>query len=426
MGMFGFLRKEEAPPTGSRRPPRFFVDLARKSRPTNKTPEFPEFVHLYDVRTLALCEAAYLKEPLTRKGIFKRAHDTLERWFFIDTEDERVLDIVKDLEERTELKSRLIGLLQNAMIYGPAYLEIVFENDENPPDEEPPAEHIARLELIDPKTIQPWYQDDPRKERYGELIGFIQKIPGEVEPLIIHPDRIIYFMYDVIGDGRRAVGVIEPMLHVVNAKIALDKAAGNIPKKVISQIIAATIEGADDATLDEWAEALEEMSEVGRFIGSETFDIKVFDAGRPLDISSYSDHLIKQIAGGVGVPFTVLLGAGAGTLSTSETNLRDYYSDLRDLQVRFTPIIRRLIDIELAAEGITGAEYEIVWNEIYADEQSEAEILSKKARAVDTLIAAGVITTEEARELLGLPERVDGNMRATFGPPLKGVRYAER
>ncbi|MBC7197460.1 MAG: DUF1073 domain-containing protein, partial [Deferribacterales bacterium] len=137
-----------------------------------------------------------------------------------------------------------------------------------------------------------------------------------------------------------------------------------------------------------------------------------------------SEHLIYQLAGGVNVPYTVLLGAGAGTLSTSETNLRDYYSDLKDLQVRFTPIIRRLLDWELKLKGIT-PEYEVKWNEIYADEQSEANIISTKARAIDLLLANGVISINEAREMLNLPPVKEEELSARFGTPIRRGRYAE-
>jgi len=374
---------------------------------------------------MLLCENAYLKEPLTRKGILKRSHDAFERWLRIESEDERIGEIFTKLEKRTDLKNKLIDLLKNAMIYGVGYLEIIYENDTEPPDQEPPQTRIIGLELIDPKTLWPVYQDDPNKERYGELLYYEQRInKPAIKSIKLHPSRIIEFKYDTLADGRRPVGVIEPMLHVINAKVLLDKASGQIPKKVISQIIMAKIEGATQEELDAWAEALKAMADAGRFVGTESVDIQVENTGKALDIKPYSEHLIYQIAGGVGVPYTVLLGAGAGTLSTSETNLRDYYSDLRDLQVRFTPIIKRLLDWELAVDGVK-ADYEIVWNEIYADEKSEAEILATRARAIDLLMANGIISTNEAREILGLeplPELEEES--ASFGPRVRGGRYA--
>ncbi|MBO8181158.1 MAG: DUF1073 domain-containing protein, partial [Archaeoglobus sp.] len=164
---------------------------------------------------MLLCENAYLKEPLTRKGILKRSHDAFERWLRIESEDERVKEIFTELEKRTDLKNRLIDLLKNAMIYGVGYLEIIYENDTEPPDQEPPETPIIGLELIDPKTLWPVYQDDPNKERYGELLYYEQRInrPG-VKPVKLHPARVIEFKYDTLADGRRPVGVIEPMLHV--------------------------------------------------------------------------------------------------------------------------------------------------------------------------------------------------------------------
>ncbi len=410
------------PAVPTRHPPRIFREsyttgalagpiLSKQGRPLS-------------VEVMQLCENAYLKEPLTRKGILKRSHDVFERWFRVVSDNPKVEEVAADLENRLDLKNRLIDLLKNAMIYGAGYLEVVYDGDDAPAAEPPtPNAPIASLELIDPKSITPVWDDDPKSDTYGEVISFEQD-PGNpsLPKLQLHPDRVIYFTYDTIGDGRRPVGVIEPMLHVVESKIVLDKAAGRIPKKVLSQIILAKIEGATQEELDAWATALENMSEVGLFVGTETVDIQVENTGKVLDIKAYSEHLTYQIAGGVGVPYTVLLGAGAGSISTSETNLRDYYSDLRDLQVRFTPILRRVLTHELAAAGVD-AEYEIEWAEIYADERSEAEVLLTKARAIDLLAANGVIGVNEAREILGLPPIHKEQEDRQVGPPINGHWY---
>jgi len=379
-----------------------------------------------DQELMKLFENAYLNEPLTRKGILKRSHDAIEGWLTIKSEDERIPKIFDELANRTDLKNKLIDLLKNSMVYGVGYLEIVYENDDKPPDEEPPATHIIEIALIDPKTIYPVYQTDPTKDNYGEILYYEQTVNNPaIKPIQIHKDRIIEFKYDTLGDGKRPVGVIEPMLHVIESKIALDKASGRIPKKVVSQIVTAILKGDVTQTeLDEWAKALVKMEDVGRFVAPENVEIDVKELGKALDIKPYSEHLIYQIAGGVNVPYTVLLGAGAGTLSTSETNLRDYYSDLKDLQVRFTPIIRRLLDWELKLEGIT-PEYEVKWNEIYADEQSEANIISTKARAIDLLLANGVISINEAREMLNLPPVKEEELSARFGTPIRRGWYAE-
>ncbi|MBO8173496.1 MAG: phage portal protein [Bacillaceae bacterium] len=374
---------------------------------------------------MIFCENAYMSEPLTRKGILKRSHDTFERWVGVISDDARVDEIFTDLEARADLKTKLIDLLKNAMIYGVGYLEVVYENDTNPASDEPPHTRIVGLELIDPKTITPVYQTNPNAEDYGQVVYYEQRVSPTVQEIKLHPTRVIAFAYDTVGDGHRPIGVIEPMLRVIEAKLVLDKVAGKIPKKVISQIITATLkgEGMTQQLLDEWARAFTRMEDVGRFVLPEMVEVDIKEGGKALDIKPFSEHLIYQIAAGVGVPYTVLLGSGAGTLSTAETNLRDYYNDLKDLQVRFTPILTRLLEWELQAEGVQ-ADYTISWNEIYADEQSEADILATKAKAIDMLLLNGVISVNEAREMLGLPPLEEGGTGERFGTPVKRGRYA--
>jgi len=396
------------------------IALTRKTKTTMAgLPD--EIATFIDTELLGYLENAYLNEPLTRKGILKRSHDVIERWLDIISEDPRVAEAFEEFETRVDLKNRLIDLLKNAMIYGVGYLEIVISGDDTAPDEPLPAGEIEELALVSPKLIAPAWDKET-----GHVAYFAHYKPGMGDTVKIHPSRIIMFPFDTIGDGHRFVGVIEPMLHVVVAKIELDKASGQIPKKVVSQIIAVNIANGTRKEVTEWLNALEKLKEAGRFVASDRVNFQFHEAGKALDIKPYSEHLIYQIAGGVGVPYTVLLGAGAGTLSTSETNLRDYYSDLKDLQTRLTPIIRFLFDLELANKGMDGADYTVEWREIYADEQSEADVLSRKALAIEKLINVGIITVDEARDILGLPpmEAVEKEESATFGVKVRGGWYA--
>jgi len=400
MGMVKMVKKRKK--LGTKSPP--LIERVELRRTAIEPMNLPESAQQYiDIELLTMLENAYLNEPLTRKAILKRSHDVVERFMEIKTDDPDVYNLFWEFVERVDLKNKLIDLLKNAMIYGAGYLEIVVEDDEAGLEDPLPNHSIVDLAIISPKTIAPVWETNPKSSNYGQIKHFYQWVPGINENLKIHPSRIVLFPFDTVGDGTRFVGIIEPMLHVIAAKVQLDKTAGEVPKKVISQIISVNVDKATQKELEQWAKALEKMATAGRFVGSERVKFEVKDAGKALDIKPYSEHLIFQIAGGTGVPYTVLLGAGAGTLSTAEINLRDYYSDLKDLQVRLTPIVKRLFEHELKANGIANAEYEFEWLEIYADEQSEAEILKIKAQAVKDLLEWGVINTDEAREILGLP-----------------------
>lgn len=400
------------------RPPE--VNLARKTRTTDAgLPE--EIAAFIDTELLGYLENAYLQEPLTRKGILKRSHDAVERWLDIISEDARVIEAFEEFETRTDLRNRLIDMLKNSMIYGVGYLEVVIEGDDTAPDEPLPSGRIEELALVSPKLLAPVWDKET-----GHVAYFAHYKPGLNETVHVHPSRIIMLPYDTIRDGHRFVGVIEPMLHVVAAKIELDKASGQIPKKVVSQIIAVNIANGTRKEVTEWLNALEKLKEAGRFVASDRVNFQFHEAAKALDIKPYSEHLIYQIAGGVGVPYTVLLGAGAGTISTSETNLRDYYSDLKDIQTRLTPLIRAVFNLELKALGMDGADYTVEWREIFADEQSEADVLARKAAAIEKLISVGIITTDEARDILGLPplEAVEAEESAQFGTKVRSGWYA--
>ncbi len=352
---------------------------------------------------------AYACEPCVHKAINKQASDTFERWFEVRPPEgeelpERVDEVVKDLVTRTGMKQKLILMLKQAMILGTGYLEIVFDNDSADLDEGPNGGGISDLVLVDSDTIVPIVDEKFGSETHGEILHFEQTISGEVKK--IHPSRIIYFPFDQMGTEPEGISVIRPVYELVKSKIILDQLSGKIPQSVVKQIIDLRITGANTDDLKKGEEKLKEVQNALRFVGSEKHDFKVHDAGRGLDVEPFTEHVVQQLSTGLGIPKTIMTGAEAGKLATAEINLRDYYSDIRNLQERFTPIIRRVFDVEFEFQSLKDINYEIEWNVLYTNDAAESEILFNKARAADYLITSGTLSADEVREIFfGLEPR---------------------
>jgi hypothetical protein len=87
------------------------------------------------------------------------------------------------------------------------------------------------------------------------------------------------------------------------------------------------------------------------------------------------------------------------------------------LQERFTPIVKRIIDLELKLQGINDVDYEIVWNPLYTNDEKESEILLNKARAANQLVEFGILSTDEIREIFfGLEPRESAPEGKKEGP----------
>lgn len=345
---------------------------------------------------------AYKYEACTHKGINKQANDCFEGWFELAAAVEEelsgdALDTFKNLENRSDMKHEFIRMVKQAMIYGTGYLEVVYANDDADVSEEPNGDRIEDLVLVDSDTIAPYVDPEVGSETHGEVTHYIQRIQGdEVE---IHPDRIIHFPWDRVGTAERGISAIQPIYHVVKSKILLDQLTGDIPESVVNQIISINIEGADDDELDEAWEDLKEVQNAYRFAGTEKHDFDVHDAGNGLDIDPFTEHTVQQIATGLGIPKTILLGAEAGAISTAQINLRDYYGDIKNIRKRFEPVIRSIIDIEFDLQGID-EDYEIEWSELYTQDEKESEILLNKARAANQVTnPKPILDPDEVRDI---------------------------
>jgi hypothetical protein len=361
---------------------------------------------------------AYIHEPCTRKAISKQASDTFERWFEIRPVEgeelpEKVEEIVWDLIDRTDMKQTLMRILKRSMIFGTGYLELVLDGDNSEADEEPSGNQIADLVLVE--NVAPIVDNKIGSETHGEILHYEQRIIGN--PAKIHKDRIIHFPFDQVGTDPRGIGLVKTVYQLVRSKIIVDKLCGKIPESVIKQIVDLKIAGANLKELKDGYKKLKEAQEALRFVGTEKHTFQVHDAGRGLDIEPFTEHLVQQLSTGLGMPKQIMTGAEAGKLATAEINLKDYYSDIRNLQERFTPIVKRIIDLELELQGINDVDYEIVWNPLYTNDEKESEILLNKARAANQLVEFGILSTDEIREIFfGLEPRESAPEGRKEGP----------
>jgi len=105
------------------------------------------------------------------------------------------------------------------------------------------------------------------------------------------------------------------------------------------------------------------------------------------------------------MPTHILTGIQVGKVTGAEVGTGDYVKDCRDDQeLDYSPLLTRLYSMLLKGKGRSFSKYEIVWNPIYIDEMSEADILLKRVQAADLAYngargAGGFIEDSEARRI---------------------------
>jgi hypothetical protein len=115
----------------------------------------------------------------------------------------------------------------------------------------------------------------------------------------------------------------------------------------------------------------------------------------------YYDYFFIKVAATLDMPQHILTGVQPGQLTGSEMGLADYYKNIINLQeLIFTPVLERIYRLLLEGNGRSFENYEIVWNPIYIDENSEADILVKHTTAACQLLDRFVITPNECRRIV--------------------------
>ncbi len=116
------------------------------------------------------------------------------------------------------------------------------------------------------------------------------------------------------------------------------------------------------------------------------------------------------------IPMQIVEGVAAGAVTGSETNLKDYYSDLSAKQeIDFTPVVEQLITILQGTGQVTKGDFKITWNplqEMNAKEQAEIEKLEAETEAIR--IGSGVLDPEEVKKELEQATRVDAVVMPDF------------
>lgn len=379
----------------------------RASMLDHTTPEFEYRAHTRERLSFAEIEAAYLKDALVFRGVNKKSRDVFKSWHVFDKDaDKGAVAKLQAFARRVGLKRVLTNALSDALLYGDAFIEKVYDGDTAPNEAEPSTKRLKALSLVNPKTMRPIRDTQPGSPSLGEVIGYEQQVDSV--RLRFHPSRFIHLQPYNIGDDERGVGAVEAAYTIIVAKIKGDKALGDILTWHAKGYFALKIQDATDEELVKGYEMVKKAREQGVnfFVGSDRHDYDI-KPGAQVNPTPFLDEFHTDIAAALDMPKDLLIGASAGAITGSETNLRDYYEDcaaFRDLY--FSAVVEELYAAELGVD-VADLSARPVWPPLFVNEQAEADTRFKTAQAYSIAYRDQAITKNEYRQALGL-DPVDG------------------
>jgi SPP1 gp7 family putative phage head morphogenesis protein len=141
-------------------------------------------------------------------------------------------------------------------------------------------------------------------------------------------------------------------------------------------------EDAEDDEFDEAEKNFTDISARDTFVSPSGYKIHVHDTGKALNPQPTIDYTMDTIGGSARIPRAILLGAQAGAISGSETNIKDYFKGITTIQKNFIdPLLMGFYRQQQKFKILVDGDFELEWNPVWEmTEKEDAEIDLMKAR----------------------------------------------
>lgn len=349
------------------------------------------------------------REPVAYKTVYGVALDIWDNWFKIemaDKKDKELGDKVLNKLELLHAKDKLTQLAVMERLFGWAILVLGYV-DAGQTLKEPVSEprDIKDLAVYSELEVTKILEDkDSESERYG--YPELYSLEGKGKD--IHYSRTIHAATRLIDHLYKGLSVLSPIYDDLLTMRYVRWGAGLTMIRYGSGFPDVTLEGASLGKIQDFIDSgqFENLNAMKYFVHNEKQSLEFKGvAGHELDPGKYQKIVLESLSTGSFIPEPMLRGAQAGALEGSEVNERQYFKFISDLQSKFDPYLRQLIDKILIGcfEQDPGKmpAYTVVWNPAFElTDEAKTDILLKKAQVLQ--VRASWLTVNELRKEEGL------------------------
>lgn len=375
---------------------------------------------------MSKCREVAEQCPLFMKGARKKSMDSVRSWHIIDTIDEDTnpvkqdIKLIEDFWQRSNFKAKWYDARVASYVYGDGFLLITFKNDDDTKIYDEPSKEAYpwTVDKINPEYIVDldfYGKNDEEKNRNRSLgIKHFHLVNFDTgEDKWIHPKRIIHLPSDTLPYSEFGNSKVNLLRNIIKSKINVDIACGEILAWFAHGVFDIGIQNCNENDITRWQEIAKKHP--GAWIhDKDREELKAVEP-KAIDPKPYYDFLILNIASALVMPVHVLTGIQVGRVTGAEVGTGDYYKDVKDDQdLLYTPLLVNLYKWILKGHNYNSDEkpplrrwkYKLIWNPVYIDELSEAEILKTKAEAANIAFngqgmgASGFVDIKEARKML--------------------------
>ena len=356
----------------------------------------------------------YTRMGLAHKLVDRLANDRFDKWYEIVSDDEA---LIKQLEILNSDKA--VGLnIRNAFkvarkfAYRHGYSIVYMQYEDQAESLSDPLlnpRRIVKLVNLKATEIQEiLYDKDVNSDTYGDIIGYKLNSSmfgvGMTEEIIIHVSRVIHI---VNGDDKdpKGMSMYQPMYNWLNM---FDDIAWSLGQSYFRYA-----SGFPVLTVDGWASLPEEQQEAYQnqwknvtamtgYITGKGDTVEFAGAnGRALPPDKYFEAGLMLVAASGDLPYALIVGVNAGAVSGSETNLKDYYSDVGSRQtLEEQPLLETMYQKLIETGQLSSDKFLMSWNSLFVQTDKErAEIAKLSAEAREVQFRTGYVTADIATDI---------------------------
>ncbi|RLI54723.1 MAG: hypothetical protein DRP09_12125 [Candidatus Thorarchaeota archaeon] len=391
--------------------------------------------HEYD---MDLYTALYKSDSLVFRGVNLTADHTTQSGFTIEGGTEENRQLIEDWSEYVGLNSLLHNTVKSLLIWGNAFFEVVKEPDEW---------YGALLKPIPPSSMYVY------RTETGDVIGYIQvpkqrrfirtargylpfrlKLPKvktmsdlnteakrgwkglvrEAHPTAIPFDaeEIVHVKDNALPGGEYGLSVIEPMISSLTIYQGMRVDIGVISRRYAAPktlwLVGDENMPATDEMMDQFKYYMDIQNIGDDVVVPSWIKFEVLGAGQmTMDLAPYLAMLRDDVFAGLSVPEILMGGTIKGTLASAQIQLESFSRRIVVLRQLLSNVCRMEIFPKVLGikHPMTREEWQSVpkikFNPILTEEQ-------RYLRAMN-LYNSNVLTREESRRLLEMPEEGDGH-----------------
>ena len=339
----------------------------------------------------------YMTNQFVARAINVRADTMVTKGYKIVGEDEKAIEACTNLIEESGGPRLFTQLAINTDIAGDGFLEKIYSKDKKA---------ILKLKHVHPLTMT--FKKDITTDKImvdsnGQPIGYVQYYMDKTGTEQIKPvplDRISHFRFNVLGDEFTGLSAIQPGYDTIVRLMNMEYSAAEAAVKSANPLIVVHTYSKSPKQVAQWATILGNITGKDELFLPEDMEIE-FKAPGAQNFSDYAAYFLDAVVATFGVPKAVLLGQGGsgGNRAESIVLTRHFYSQIRRNQLSLEEFF---YEIFLEYAELAGFEAPKL---LFDDVAEDASVASDQAIA---LYESGLITREEAREIVGLETFLSG------------------